>query len=124
MFRYHHLGVREHSGVLVVSFGDQWILDRSTVNTIHDELYSVAKRIDCCHLLLNFAGVTFLPSLMFAKLLTLQGIMAARGGELKLCEVEPAARRVFAETKLNRIIDIQDTEADALQTFGCCVGAN
>ena len=32
-------------------------------------------------------------------------------------------RGIFAEMKLNRMIDIQDTEDDALQTFGCCVGA-
>lgn len=89
MFRYHHLGVREHSGVMVVNFGDQWILDKSTVNMIHDELYSVANLTDCCDLLLNFAGVTILTRLMCEKLLKLQQIMAAKGGELKLCEVDP-----------------------------------
>ena len=107
----------------VVSFADQWILDNATVNAVRDELYAVANRPGCCHLLLNLAGVSSLSMQMLGKLPKLQRIMASKGGELKLCDVEPEALGVLAETRLSRVIDVQETEADALKTFGCVVGA-
>jgi anti-anti-sigma factor len=121
MSRYRHLGVRERDGVIVVSFGDQWILDHATVNAVRDELYSVATQPGCCHLLLNLAGVSFLSMEMLRKLPKLQRIMASKGGELKLCDVEPEALDVLAEARLSRTIDVHETETDALKTFGCVV---
>ena len=123
MSRYQHLGVRDHDGVVVVNFGDQWILDNATVKAVRDELYTVASRPGCFHLLLNLAGVSFLSMQMLGKLPKFQRIMASKGGELKLCDVEPEALGVLAETRLSRMIDVHETEADALKTFGCVVGA-
>jgi anti-anti-sigma factor len=122
MSRYRHLGVRDHDGVIVVSFGDQWILDHATVNAVRDELYSVATQPGCCRLLLNLAGVSSLSMQMLGKLPKLQRIMASKGGELKLCDAEPEALGVLAETRLSRTIDVHETEADALKTFGCVAG--
>jgi anti-anti-sigma factor len=123
MFRYRHLGVREHDGVVVVSFGDQWIFDQATVNAIRDELYTVANRPGCIHLLLNLAGVSYVSAQMLGKLPKLQRMLSSKGGELKLCNVEPEAMDVLAETRLGQTIDIHETAADALKTFGCVAGA-
>jgi anti-sigma B factor antagonist len=118
MLRYRFLGVRQHGDVTVVCFGEQWILDNSTVDKIHDELNSVVHLPECRNLLLNLAGVTFVASRMLGKLLVLQRTLASQGGRLKLCEVEPQVQEVFAQTKLNQIIDIHGVEADALKAFG------
>jgi anti-anti-sigma factor len=123
MFRYQHLGVREHDGVVVVSFGDQWIFDDATVNAIRHELYTVVNRPGCCHLLLNLAGVSYVSAEMLGKLPKLQRMLASKGGEIRLCNIEPEARGVLAESRLSQIIDVHETEADALRTFGCVVGA-
>ena len=123
MFRYQHLGVREHDGVVVVSFGDQWIFDDATVNAIRNELYTVANRPGCCRLLLNFAGVSYVSIELFRKLPKLQRMLASKGGEIRLCNVEPEARGVFGESRLSQIIDVHETEADALKTFDCVVEA-
>ena len=118
MYIYHHLAVWKHGDVIVIRFGDHRILDELTVNKISDELYGVADREDCHNLLLNFASVVGLSSLMLGKLLMLQKKMEAKGGKLKICEVGPAVEGVFEETKLNRIFDIRQSEQDALKTFG------
>lgn len=114
---YHHLGVWKRGDVMIVRFGDHRILDEATVNLIGDELYSVADRPDCRHLLLNFAGVAGLSSLMLGKLLILRRKMAAKGGKLKLYDVEPEVQEVFAATELHHLLDIRGSETEALQAL-------
>ena len=63
---------------------------------------------------MNFTGVYGLSTLMLGKLLILRKIMAAKGGRLILCEVDPEIQCVFAETKLTQIFEIMDMEAEAL----------
>jgi len=115
---YHQLGVWKHGDVIVVRFGEHQILDELTVKKIGDELYHVADRPDCCHLLLDFASVVGLSSLMVGKLLMLQRKMESKGGKLKLCEVGPELQEVVTSTKLDQVFDIWDSEQDALKAFG------
>jgi len=110
---YHQLGVWKHGNVLVIRFGEHRILDELTVQKISDELYSVAERADCHHLLLNFGSVVGLSSLMLGKLLMLQRKLKGKGGSLRLCDVGPEIQEVFASTKLSEIFDIFDSEWDA-----------
>ena len=111
---YHHLGVWKHDDKTIVRFGDHRILDELTVKKISDELLSVAEGVKCRYLIVNFTGVNGLSTLMLGKLLTLRKIMAAKSGRLILCEIAPEIDCVFVETKLTRIFEIRDTEADAL----------
>ncbi len=41
----------------------------------------------------------------------------AHGGKLKLSNIRPEIYEVFAITKLNKLFDIKDDEADALASF-------
>jgi anti-anti-sigma factor len=116
---YHYLGVWKHGSALIVRFGEHRILDDITVEKIGVELYGVADRADCQHLILNLSGVVRLSSVMLGKLLMLQRKMAIKGGKLKLCEIEPEAQEVFASTKLSHILDIRESEADALNALAC-----
>jgi anti-sigma B factor antagonist len=50
-------------------------------------------------------------------LITLDKKAKARGGSLKLCNIRPEIYEVFAITRLNRLFDIRDDEADALAAF-------
>jgi len=68
-------------------------------------------------LLLNFSTVDFLSSAALGKLITLDKKMKAHGGTLKLSNIRPEIYEVFAITKLNRLFDIKDDEADALAAF-------
>jgi anti-sigma B factor antagonist len=43
--------------------------------------------------------------------------MKAGGGTLKLSNIKPEIYEVFAITKLNRLFDIKEEEADALAAF-------
>jgi anti-anti-sigma factor len=117
MYAYRHLGVWKHGDVLSVRFGEHRILDEATVRMLGDELYAVADRPDCHNLLLNFASVVALSSLMVGKLLMLQRKMESKGGKLKLCELGPELQDLVSGTKLDQIFDIWEGEQDALRAF-------
>ena len=114
---YRHLGAWKHGDVTVVRFGEHRILDELAVKQIGDELNEIADQVDCRNLLLNFASVAGLSSAMLGKLLMLQQKMASKGGRLTLCEIEPEVQEVFTTTKLNHILDIRESEDDAIKAF-------
>jgi len=117
MLIYHHLGVWKHGCTIVVRFGDHRILDEFTVKKIAEELYDVAHRADCQHLVLDFSSVLGLSSLMLGKLLMLRKKMSSKGGKLILCDLTPEVEEVLASTKIREILDVMDSEADALKAL-------
>lgn len=82
-----------------------------------DELYCLAAQPDCLKLLVKLSGIPRLSTEMFGKLMVLNKRMEQKGGQLKICETCPWVRQVFAMTKLDQILDIRETEADALAAF-------
>jgi anti-anti-sigma factor len=114
---YRNLVVWKHGDVSVVRFGEHRILDERTVTKIIDELNEIAHRADCQNLVLNFAGVVNLSSLITGKLLTIQHILVMQGRKLKLCGIEPEVREVFTTKELNHILDIRESEDDAIRAF-------
>jgi len=117
MLIYHHLGVWKHGDVVVVRFGDHQILDELKVKQIADELYGVADQADCRHLVLDFSSVLGLSTLMLGKLLVLRKKLASKDGKLVLCDLTPEVEDVLTTMKLNMILEIMDSEADALKAL-------
>jgi anti-anti-sigma factor len=111
------LGVRNDGTVVVVDFGNYAVLDIVTADRMGEDLYRVADDPGCQHMLLNFAGVTGLSSVMLGKLLVLRKKMQRKQGVLRLCAVSAEVHDVFAATKLNQLLEIHNSEADALKTF-------
>jgi len=110
-----HLEVGKNDGLIVVRLGNHLVLDELTVSEISDELLGVADRPDCHRLLLDFSGVAQLSSAMLALLVRLHRKMEPKGEKLRLCGITAHLRSVFATTRLDRLFDIKDNEADALR---------
>lgn len=68
-------------------------------------------------LLLNFANVQSFASMTIAKVLGLQRKVEADGGRLALCALNPDLREVFHVTRVDRLVSIYPTEAEAVQSF-------
>jgi len=117
MAAYRRLDVNEVGEVAVVRFRDQKILDDLNIQELGQELFGLVEAENRSKLLLNFSGVDFLSSSALGKLITLDKKVKAVGGMLKLCRIRPEIYEVFAITKLNRLFDIKDEEADALAAF-------
>ena len=117
MAEYRRLEVSEVGDVTVVRFRDQKILDDLNIQELGQELFRLVEVENNKKLLLNFSVVEFLSSAALGKLITLDKKVKATNGQLKLCRIQPEIYEVFAITKLNRLFDIEETEADALAAF-------
>ena len=103
--------------VTVVNFVDRKILDEANIQELGQELFQLVEDDNRKKLLLNFSSVEFLSSAALGKLITLDKKVKAHSGKLKLSNIRPEIYEVFAITKLNKLFDIKDDEADALAVF-------
>ena len=117
MAGYRRLDVNEVGDVTVVRFRDQKIIEDINIQELGQELFRLVEADNRRKVLLNFSSVDFLSSAALGKLITLDKKMKGHGGLLKLSNIRPEIYEVFAITKLNRLFDIRDDEADALAAF-------
>lgn len=117
MNAYRRVDVNEVGDVTVVRFRDHKIVEDINIQQLGQELFRLVETDNRGKLLLNFSAVDFLSSAALGKLITLDKKMKAHGGVLKLSNIRPEIYEVFAITKLNRLFDIKDDEADALAAF-------
>jgi anti-sigma B factor antagonist len=117
MTGYRRLDVNEVGDVTVVRFRDRKIIDDINIQELGQELFRLIEQDHRQKLLLNFSSVDFLSSAALGKLITLDKKVKTHKGAMKLSNIRPEIFEVFAITKLNRLFDIQDDEADALATF-------
>jgi anti-sigma B factor antagonist len=117
MAPYRHLNAAEVGDVTVIRFHDHKIIEDINIQELGQEMFQLVEVDGRSKLLLNFSSVDFLSSAALGKLITLDKKMKAHGGTLKLSNIRPEIYEVFAITKLNRLFDIRDDEADALAAF-------
>jgi anti-anti-sigma factor len=117
MAGYRRIAVTDVGDVSVVRFADRKILDEANIQDLGMELFKLVEQEQRKKLLLNFGSVEFLSSAALGKLITLDKKVKANGGKLKLSNIRPEIYEVFAITKLNKLFDIKDDEADALAAF-------
>mgnify|MGYP005831804251 CR=1 FL=1 len=117
MAEYRRLDVSEVGEVTVVRFRDHKIIEDINIQELGQELFQLVEVDRRKKLLLNFSQVDFLSSAALGKLITLDKKVKAHGGMLKLSNIRPEIYEVFVITKLNRLFDIKDDEADALEAF-------
>lgn len=117
MTGYRRLDINEVGEVSVVRFRDRKIIDDMNIQELGQELFRLIESDNRRRLLLNFSSVDFLSSAALGKLITLDKKVKAHGGAMKLSNIRPEIYEVFAITKLNRLFDIKEDEADALAAF-------
>jgi anti-sigma B factor antagonist len=119
MAEYRRLEVSEVGDVTVVRFRDRKIIEDINIQELGQELFQLVEEERREKLLLNFLSVDFLSSAALGKLITLDKKMKVAGGTLKLSNIRPEIYEVFTITKLNRLFDIKEDEADALAVAIC-----
>jgi len=114
---HRRVEVSDVGDVAVVRFVDRKILDEANIQELGRELFQLVEEEDRKKLLLNFSSVEFLSSAALGKLITLDKRVKAHGGSLKLCNIRPEIYEVFAITRLDKLFNIKEDEADALADF-------
>jgi len=117
MSEYRRLDVSEIGDVTVVRFRDPKIIEDLNIQELGNEMFRLVEEEGRRILLLNFSTVDFLSSAALGKLITLDKKVKAHGGKMMLSNIRPEIFEVFQITKLTRLFDIRDDEADALAAF-------
>ena len=112
------LRIKNENDVTQVEFIDRNILDEANIQQIGDELAAIIDSSDTPKLLISFNNVDHLSSAALGTLITVNNKIKAKGGELRLADIDPQIYEVFVITKLNRIFDIHDTVDEAVSSFG------
>jgi anti-sigma B factor antagonist len=66
---------------------------------------------------LTFSGVRFLSSSMLAEVVRLHKNLAKVKSKLRVCSLEPALREVVRASQLDKLFEVFDDEASALDKF-------
>ena len=117
MATHRHLEITDVGDVTVVRLTDRKVVDETNIQELGRELFGLVEEEQRKNLLLNFSAVGFLSSSALGKLITLDKKVKAHGGKLKLSNIRPEIYEVFAITKLNKLFEIKDDEAEALAAF-------
>ncbi len=117
MANFRRVDVNQVGDVTVVRFRDHKIVEDISIQELGAEMFQLVEIENRDKLLLNFSTVDFLSSAALGKLITLDKKVKAHGGVLKLSNIRPEIYEVFTITRLNRLFDIKDDEADALASF-------
>lgn len=112
-----HITVVKNGGVNVIEFNDRKILDELSINELGDQLREVADAESPVRILLNFQNVEHLSSAALGMLITLDKRVKEQSGQLKLSNINPQIYEVFKITRLNKMFDIYDSAAQAMEAF-------
>lgn len=110
----NRIKVNESGGVSVVTFSDSKIIDEDEIQELGQELYDLVERDGRRKFILNFSSVEFLSSAALGKLISFEKKVSTNDGDLILTNIRPEIYEVFAITKLTKLFQIKDDEADAL----------
>ena len=97
-----------------MTFVDSKIINEEEIQELGQELHDLVDRDERKKIVLNFSHVEFLSSAALGKLITLDKRVKQASAELILTNIRPEIYEVFAITKLTKLFEIKDDEADAL----------
>ncbi len=115
--RSSRLTISTEGDVTVVELADRRILDEVCISEIGDNLNSLVKQAPNPKLLIDFSQVAHMSSSALGMLITLHKRIREKGGELRLCCIQPAIYEVFVITRLSEIFSIHQTRPEALDSL-------
>lgn len=107
----------EEGDVTRIELLDRNILEEANIQQIGDEITQIIDRQDEPRILISFENVEHLSSAALGTLITLNNKIKSKGGQLRLANIDPQIKEVFAITKLNKLFQIHDTNDQALASF-------
>lgn len=109
--------VRYTDDVALVECLDTRLNEELTIQSWGDELYAMLDNIGgSSKVVLNFENVQFLSSSALRVIITLNSKVKAKKMKLFLCCIKPDILNVFKITKLDSILNIRDTELEAIRS--------
>jgi len=111
------LRVRRQDNVTQIEFIDRNILDEANIQMIGEEIGSIIDAEKVPRLVISFTNVDHLSSAALGTLITINNKVRARGGQLRLANIDPQIYEVFVITRLNKLFQIHETADDAVKSL-------
>lgn len=112
-----HMSIYNRDGVMHIEI-DEYLLtgqfDESEFRKrVDDHLTSVQRPL----IVINLAKVESISSRLLGELLAINREVERREGQMRLAQLAPLVREVFAATRLDRKIQVCDSVAEAIESF-------
>jgi anti-sigma B factor antagonist len=114
---FKHLKLSRVNDVVVVEIISKDLQGPAAARELGSELSLVSGQDWAKQLLVNFRRISYLSSTGFAVLFKLVNEFTKKGGQLKICNFDPAIRLGAEIVGLDKVVEIHDTEAAALAAF-------
>jgi len=112
------LVITPYQDTAVVNFANASILDAQIIEAIGATLYELIEQQARRRVILDFTPVKFLSSQMLGVIVNLHKKSKAIKGRVILCGLRPEVMKVFTITRIDRILEITDTEEAAMKLLG------
>ncbi|MEQ6376255.1 anti-sigma F factor antagonist [Bacillaceae bacterium S4-13-56] len=106
----------KHQHVLLVRLKGE--LDHHTSDQFRTNWKEMLEENDIKHVLLNLEGLSFMDSSGLGVILGRYKELKQAGGEMVVCSISPAIKRLFDMSGMFKIIRFEDDEVHALQNMG------
>jgi anti-sigma B factor antagonist len=90
-------------------------IDSMNLDQVMRELTELVEAELPKKVLLNLSPIEYFHSLALGRLAALHWKIKRYGGELRLCNLQPAVYQVFVVTQLDRLLDVRSFEQTALR---------
>ncbi|MFC0523080.1 anti-sigma F factor antagonist [Pontibacillus salicampi] len=109
-----HFETKQH--VLLVRLTGE--LDHHEAENLRNKFQSIMVKQNVQHVVLNLESLTFMDSSGLGVILGRYKEVQQIGGEMVVCSISPAVKRLFEMSGLFKIIRLEENEAFALETLG------
>jgi anti-sigma B factor antagonist len=106
---------RNIGGVAVVGFPTPYLQAEDAIEKAGAELIDLVEGRGFAKVVVSFDGVRFVSSSMLAQLVKLHRRVSKANGVLRLCCLNPALLEVLRHSHLDRLFEIHENEAAAMQ---------
>ncbi len=114
---FNHLKLSRVNDIVVVEVISKDLQGPAAARELGSELSLVSGQDWAKQLLVNFRRISYLSSTGFAVLFKLVTEFTKKGGQLKICNLDPGIRLGAEIVGLDKVVEIHDTEAAALAAF-------
>ncbi|MDY6912919.1 MAG: STAS domain-containing protein [Planctomycetota bacterium] len=111
------LKASEQGDVMVIELTDQKILDEINITQLGEQLQAMVQQASHSKFVMDFSSVAHMSSSALGMLITLQKKIREKGGQLRLCNIQPTIHEVFVITRLNEIFNIHPSRKEAVESL-------
>ena len=104
-------------GVTTVSLTERSIIDEVMIQQIGEALLKLVDSQPGLKMVLSFEGVDHMSSAALGVLITVNGRVKARNGQLRLCNIAKPIFEIFKITKLDKLFQTFGTEEQAVKSL-------